>query len=75
MVRYRAHGPACRRPLVPEGDDGSKPIRAAGVLEPDDVWSAELQRQDQVLGGFLEEEARALWEAPAKNVLIGGIRG
>ena len=45
------------------------------MLEPDDIWSAELQRQDQVLGGFLEEEARALWEAPAENVLIGGIRG
>lgn len=50
-------------------------MRAAGVLELDDVRSTELQRQDKVLGGFLEEEARALREAPAKIVLIGGIRG
>lgn len=31
---------------VPEGDDGSKPMRAAGVLELDDVRSTELQRQE-----------------------------
>ena len=75
MIQCRVHGPACRTPLVPEGDDGSKPMRAAGVLELDGVWSAEPQRQDQVLGGFLEEEACAPWEAPAENILIGGIRG